>query len=108
MFYRISKTYYPTLICSLTTLLAAHFLSGCEVQILAKRTQPSKSSFTSTWSLIDPLFYTYDSTKIDLTSGSARLLSVDQTDDDNTSLGFAGGTHLGTAWDGTKLRLGNA
>ena len=34
-----------------------------------------------------------DATKVEVAGGVAKLIAVDQTDDDNTSTGFGGGTH---------------
>ncbi len=41
-----------------------------------------------------------DATKVEIADGVAKLIAVDQTDDDNTSTGFGGGTHNETQWDG--------
>lgn len=46
--------------------------------------------------------YTYDSTKINFSGGVCRLAATDQTDDDNTSSGFAGGSLTGAAWDASN------
>jgi hypothetical protein len=43
-----------------------------------------------------------DATKVEVTDGVAKLIAVDQTDNDNTSTGFGGGTHNQTQWDGTN------
>ncbi|MCX7000560.1 MAG: LamG domain-containing protein, partial [Candidatus Sumerlaeota bacterium] len=40
-----------------------------------------------------------DATKVDVADGVAKLIVVDQTDDDNTSTGFGWGTHNQTQWD---------
>ena len=42
-----------------------------------------------------------DATKVEVADGVAKLIAIDQTDDDNTSTGFGGGTHNETQWDGT-------
>jgi len=34
-----------------------------------------------------------DATKVEVAGGVAKLIAVDQTDNDNTSTGFGGGTH---------------
>jgi len=34
-----------------------------------------------------------DATKVEVADGVAKLIAVDQTDNDNTSTGFGGGTH---------------
>ena len=41
-----------------------------------------------------------DATKVEVAGGVARLIVVDQTDNDNASTGFGGGTHNRTQWDG--------
>ncbi len=43
-----------------------------------------------------------DATKVEVADGVAKLIAIDQTDDDNTSTGFGGGTHNETQWDGTN------
>jgi len=40
-----------------------------------------------------------DSTKVEIAGGVARLVPVDQTDDDAGPAGFGGGAHSGTQWD---------
>ena len=46
-----------------------------------------------------------DATKVEVADAVAKLIAVDQTDDDNTSTGFGGGTHNQTQWDGTDSCL---
>jgi Concanavalin A-like lectin/glucanases superfamily len=41
-----------------------------------------------------------NASKVEIANGVAKLIAVDQTDDDNTSTGFGGGTHNETQWDG--------
>lgn len=43
-----------------------------------------------------------DATKVEVADGVAKLIAVDQTDKDNTSAGFGGGTDNETQWDGTN------
>ncbi len=43
-----------------------------------------------------------DATKVEIVAGVAKLIAIDQTDNDNTSTGFGGGTHNETQWDGTN------
>ncbi|MEW5994636.1 MAG: LamG domain-containing protein [Candidatus Zixiibacteriota bacterium] len=43
-----------------------------------------------------------DATKVEVAGGVAKLIAIDQTDNDNTSTGFGGGTHSQTQWDGTN------
>ncbi|MFC2061674.1 LamG-like jellyroll fold domain-containing protein [Elusimicrobiota bacterium] len=59
----------------------------------------------STWTFTTPENYTYDSNKIEITGGKAKLIVIDQTDDDNTELGFSSGTHNETQWDGVNSWL---
>jgi hypothetical protein len=40
-----------------------------------------------------------DATKVEVANGVARLIAVDQTDNDSTSTGFGGGTHNQTQWN---------
>jgi hypothetical protein len=42
-----------------------------------------------------------DATKVEVADGVAKLIAVNQTDNDNTSTGFDGGTHNEAQWDGT-------
>jgi len=46
-----------------------------------------------------------DASKIEIVDGMARLIAIDQTDDDNTISGFAGGTHDQTRWSSTGSSL---
>lgn len=57
---------------------------------------------TTTWTFEIPGNYTYDSTRIDIFGGISALKSIDQTDDDNISSGFGGGSHSNTVWDASN------
>ncbi|RJQ55793.1 MAG: LamG domain-containing protein, partial [Nitrospiraceae bacterium] len=60
---------------------------------------------------INPGDYIYDAAKVLISDGTASLVLVDQTDDDNASTGFGGGAHSSTVWDNSnnllKLNPGN-
>lgn len=73
--------------------------SGSEV------TDPEFAS--AVWKFDQAGALTFDGTKIAVTDGLARLFYADQTDDDNSSGGFGGGTHSSTAWNsgGASLEL---
>jgi len=43
--------------------------------------------------------FSFDSSKIDISQGKAKLKSVDQIDDDNTADGFGGGKQQKTEWN---------
>jgi hypothetical protein len=43
-----------------------------------------------------------DTTKVEIVGGVARLIPVDQTDDDGGTAGFGGGQHSGTEWDSSN------
>lgn len=61
------------------------------------------TAVSSTWTFDAANDYTAsDSAKIEVASGVARLIAVDQTDSDGTSTGFGGGTHSSTQWDSTN------
>ena len=54
------------------------------------------------WAWTDTINWTFttagnyavsDATKVEIAGDVARFIAVDQTDDDNTSTGFGGGTH---------------
>jgi len=51
---------------------------------------------TTTWDFGTDSDYQYNSDYIEITGGVVSLKALDQTDDDNTSLGFGGGTHTNT------------
>ena len=52
------------------------------------------------WPFTVPANYLYDSNNIEVSEGVAKLVPLDQTDDDNsTSTGFGAGTHDETQWD---------
>ena len=74
----------------------------------------SKESIVSTavnlWPFTTKSNYTLsDTTKIDVADGVAKLIAIDQTDDDNTSTGFGGApTTTNLTWDGTYLGVTNA
>jgi len=62
----------------------------------------------SSWAWGDTINWTFtiagnytvsDATKVEVVGGVAKLIAVDQTDNDNTSTGFGGGTHNQTQWD---------
>ncbi|GEM_PF-809636 len=57
------------------------------------------SAASTTYSFDTSSDFTFDSSLIEVTSGVARLKALDQTDDDNSSSGFNGGTHSGTTYD---------
>jgi hypothetical protein len=49
---------------------------------------------TINWTFTPAGNYTVsDATKVEVGDGVAKLIAVDQTDNDNTSTGFGGGTH---------------
>lgn len=58
---------------------------------------------TNNWPFTTSDNYTYNSNFISVAGGLASLRSIDQTDDDNSATGFAGGTHSGTNWNGSAL-----
>ena len=49
--------------------------------------------------------YTFDSALVEVTAGVARLVLIDQTDNDNSATGFGGGVNSDTQWDTTNLWL---
>lgn len=57
------------------------------------------ATFNATWPFSDSTGVTYNSNQIEVIGGVARLKILDQTDDDNTSTGFGGGTLSGVQWD---------
>lgn len=63
------------------------------------------------WAWADTINWTFsttgnytvsDATEVEVVDGVAKLIAVDQTDDDNTSTGFGAGTHNETQWDETN------
>jgi hypothetical protein len=55
---------------------------------------------TINWTFTTAGNYTVsDATKVEVADGVAKLIAVNQTDNDNTSTGFGGGTHNQTQWD---------
>ena len=58
------------------------------------------------WAFTSSSDYTVsDATKIEVSDGMAKLIAVDQTDDDNTSAGFGGGTETLVEWASDRLTL---
>lgn len=51
------------------------------------------------WLFVNSNDYTYDAGKVRISDGTAGLILVDQTDDDNALTGFGGGTYNLTQWD---------
>ncbi|MBU1178132.1 hypothetical protein KJ903_02840 [Patescibacteria group bacterium] len=49
--------------------------------------------------------YAFDSNKVEISSGSAKLSQVDQTDNDFAASGFGGGKQLNTEWDSAGSSL---
>ena len=62
-------------------------------------------AFTRNWSFTTPSNYSYDTDKITIEAGAAKLIQKDQTDSDNTSSGFGGGTCSNTEWSSDHLQL---
>ena len=60
---------------------------------------------TNNWTFTTASNYTYDSDLIEFSGGVAQLKTKDQTDNDNTSSGFGGGTHSNTAWSSDHIEL---
>lgn len=61
---------------------------------------------TFSWSFNTDEYYTIsDSSKVEISGGMAKLIPIDQTDDDNSSTGFGGGTHDETQWVTDHLEL---
>ncbi len=57
----------------------------------------------SIWPFNVPADYVIsDATRVEVAGGVVRLIPVDQTDDDGSALGFGGGTHNQTQWNGTN------
>lgn len=54
---------------------------------------------TDSWPFDTSANYAYDSGAIEVTGSVARLVSVDQTDDDGSADGFGGGAAVNTQWD---------
>ena len=63
------------------------------------------SAAVNTWDFDSSGGYTFDSARIEVTGGVARLVTVDQTDNDNTTLGFGGGINSDTQWDSSNSWL---
>jgi hypothetical protein len=58
---------------------------------------------TINWPFTTAVNYTVsDTTKVEVAGGVAKLIVVDQTDNDNASTGFGGGTHSNTIWNATN------
>ena len=62
------------------------------------------------WDFDNPTDYSYDTNKIDVSGGMAKLKAFDQTDDDNSANGFSGGSFNQTQWntDHVELSAGNS
>lgn len=69
---------------------------------LFEKTTDAFAATPVTWAFDSSGDYTFDSSKVEVTGGVARLVTVDQTDSDNTSTGFGGGTHSNTQWDSSN------
>lgn len=64
------------------------------------KTTDDASAAAAVWGFDTAGDYTIaESTKVEVASGEAHLIAVDQTDNDNTATGFSGGTHSNTQWD---------
>jgi len=70
----------------------------------------STSFFSASWSMeaLSDGLYTYSTNLVQFVSGVAELIGSDQTDDDNTAAGFAGGNLAGVVWDTNRMKLGDA
>lgn len=77
----------------LVVILSGLFISGF-IKL------PQTFATTTTWDFTAGGNYTYDSTLIEVIGGVARLILIDQTDNDNNATtGFAAGTNSNTQWD---------
>ncbi|MBI3985670.1 MAG: hypothetical protein HY343_02020, partial [Lentisphaerae bacterium] len=56
---------------------------------------------SNTWTFGNPSDYSYDASKVQITGGIARLIPLDQTDNDNAVSGFGGGVSIGAQWNST-------
>lgn len=97
--FRPLRIAFFTWILFLASLLTVGFFAFRQVQPLF--------AAVNTWPFTTASDYTYTASKIDVTGGVATLVAVDQTDNDNTSSGFGGGTHSGTQWDAGNSWLEN-
>ena len=57
------------------------------------------------WDFSAPAQYVFETAKIDISEGKASVVQIDQTDDDNSSSGFGGGTFYATTWESGSLQL---
>ncbi len=78
-------------------LLVSIFVSTCFVGLLVL-IKFVFASTTNTWSFGTTSDFVYDSNLIDVSGNTASLKLIDQTDDDNTTTGFASGTFSNTQW----------
>jgi len=66
-------------------------------------------AFTTSWPFDLATSSVYDATKIEVTGGVARLIALDQTDNDNSATGFSTATYSSTQWSaansGVQLTL---
>ncbi|MFH1286557.1 MAG: LamG domain-containing protein [Candidatus Magasanikbacteria bacterium] len=69
--------------------------------VLSTQLYRAAGGSTAEWTFTTSTDFSYDDNIMEITGGIVRLISIDQTDDDNETKGFGGGTHSDTAFDVT-------
>ncbi|MBI3987406.1 MAG: hypothetical protein HY343_10825, partial [Lentisphaerae bacterium] len=79
-----------------------HFRFQVSSLILCLFLAVSGRADSNTWTFGTPSDYSYDASKVQITGGIARLIPLDQTDNDNAVSGFGGGVSIGAQWNSTN------